>query len=97
MENVKDVNFHEANKLLNTLFDKKQFYNEDSHLVGKELPSFITDVWELAKKNFNFEKNESLAFDRIISEDIKSGFNFGAHDLSVNDYLKNANLQEFGN
>ena len=37
------------------------------------------------------------AFDGIITQDIKSGFDFGAHDLSVNDYLKNANLQEFGN
>ena len=96
LENVKEVDIHDANKLLDTLFDKKQFYNEDSHLVGKELPSFITDVWELAKKNFNFEKTESLAFDLIISEDIKSGFNFGARDLSVNDYLKNAKREDFG-
>ena len=96
LENVKEVNIHDANKLLDTLFDKKQFYNEDSHLVGKELPSFIIDVWELAKKNFNFKKTESLAFDRIISEDIKSGFNFGARYLSVNDYLKNAKREDFG-
>ena len=46
----------------------------------------------MAKKNFNLEKNELLAFDGIITDDIKSGFNFGAHDLSVNDYLKNADF-----
>jgi uncharacterized protein YoxC len=96
LDNVKEVNIHDANKLLDTLFNKKQFYNEDSHLEGKELPSFIPDVWELVKKNFNFEKTESLAFDRIISEDIKSGFNFGARDLSANDYLKNAKKEDFG-
>ena len=96
INSVKKVKINDANKLLNTLFDKKQTYNEDSHLEGKDLPPFITDIWEVAKKNFNLDKTELLSFDDIITDDIKSGFNFGAHDLSVNDYLKNVNFTEFG-
>ena len=34
-------------------------------------------------------------FDGIITKDIKSGFDFGTHDLSVNDYLKNAKNEVF--
>ena len=48
------------------------------------------------KKNFNFEKKELIdVFDGIITKDFKSGFDFGAHDLSVNDYLKNAKNKVF--
>ena len=97
LDSVNEVKMVDANNLLDMLFEKKTLYNVDSHLEGKELPSFIPDIWDLVKKNFNFQKKELVdAFDGIITEDIKSGFNLGAHDLSVNDYLKNVNREEFG-
>ena len=97
LDSVNEVKMVDANNLLDMLFEKKTLYNVDSHLEGKELPSFIKDIWTLVKKNLNFDKKELVdAFDGIITEDIKSGFNLGAHDLSVNDYLKNVNREEFG-
>jgi len=51
----------------------------------------------MVKKNINFEKKKlEDAFDGIITQDIRSGFDFGAYDLSVNDYFKDAKLEEFG-
>ena len=44
LESVNKVKIDDANDLLNTLFKKKTLYNEDSHLEGQELPSFITDI-----------------------------------------------------
>lgn len=58
------------------LFDKKTLYNFDSHLEGKKMPSFITDIWELVKNNLNFKKELNNAFDKIITNDIKIGFDF---------------------
>ena len=95
---MNEVKKDDANDFLDTLFEKKKLYNADSHLEGKELPCFIPDIWDMVKKNINFEKKElEDAFDGIITQDIRSGFNFGAHDLSVNDYFKDAKLEEFGN
>ena len=95
---MNEVKKDDANDFLDTLFEKKKLYNADSHLEGKELPCFIPDIWDMVKKNINLGKKElEDAFDGIITQDIKSGFNFGAHDLSVTDYLKDAKLEEFGN
>ena len=93
IDSVNEVNKDDANEFLDFLFDKKSLFNFDSHLEGKKQPPFITDIWELVKNNLNFEKKELMeVFDKIITEEIKSGFDFGAHDLSINDYLKNENL-----
>ena len=52
----------------------------------------------MVKKSINFGKKElEDAFDGIITQDIKSGFYFGTHDLSVTDYFKDVKLEEFGN
>lgn len=40
------------------------------------MPSFITDIWELVKNNLNFKKELNNAFDKIITNDIKIGFDF---------------------
>ena len=97
IDSVNEVNKDDANEFLDFLFNKKSLFNFDSHLEGKKIPPFINDIWELVKNNLNFEKKELIeVFDKIITEEIKSGFDFGAHDLSISDYLKNENLQQFG-
>ncbi len=93
---VSEVSSIDSNILLNDLFQKKSLYNIDSHLEGKPIPPFITNIWDYEEKNFNFEKKEELEwFHKIITKDIKSGFNFDSRDVSVNDYLKSVNLEEF--
>lgn len=56
IDSVNKIKKDEANNFLNTLFERKALFNEDSHLERKELPSFITNIWELVKKSLNLEK-----------------------------------------
>ena len=94
---VSELNKTDANILLNDLFNIKSSYNPDSHLEGKTIPPFITDIWDFVEKNIKFDKKEELVwFNKIITKDIKSGFIFGDRDISVKDYLKTVNTNEFG-
>jgi hypothetical protein len=94
---VSELNKTDANILLNDLFKIKSSYNPDSHLEGKTIAPFITDIWDFVEKNIKFDKKEELVwFNKIITKDIKSGFIFGDRDISVKDYLKTVNTNEFG-
>ena len=96
-DTVNKISKEEANKLIDDLFVKKDEYNEDSHLIGKEIPDFYKNIWSLVKERLNLEKSELNAFDAIFNEKIKSEFNFGAKDVSVSDYLDSIDLSKFGN
>ena len=47
-------------------------------------------------QRFNLEKNELIAFDSIFDDKIRSEFDFGAEDISINNYLNGKDLKEFG-
>ncbi len=96
IHSVNNIDLDKLNNLVDHLFAKKDEYNEDSHLIKKDLPTFITDLWDKVKENLNLNPTEISVFDAIITNDIKSSFNFGAEDLSVKDYLKNVKIEEFG-
>ena len=91
------MNKTDANILLNDLFKIKSSYNPDSHLEGKTIAPFITDIWDFVEKNIKFDKKEELVwFNKIITKDLKSGFIFSESEVSVKDYLKTVNTKEFG-
>ena len=94
---MSNISIDTLNDLVDNLFVKKDIFNEDTHLVIKDLPSFITDLWGKVKENLKLNSTQITAFDAIITDEIKSSFNFGAEDLSVKNYLKKANINEFGN
>ena len=96
IDSVNNIDLDKLNNLMGHLLSKKDEYNKDSHLIKKDLPTFITDLWDKVKENLNLNPTEISVFDAIITNDIKSSFNFGAEDLSVNDYLKNIKIEEFG-
>ena len=97
IDSVSNISIDTLNDLVDNLFVKKDIFNEDTHLVIKDLPSFITDLWGKVKENLKLNSTQITAFDAIITDEIKSSFNFGAEDLSVKNYLKKANINEFGN
>ena len=96
IDSVNNISIDTLNDLIDNLFEKKDIFNKDSHLVKKDLPSFITDLWGKIKENLKLNSNEITAFDAIITEEIKSNFNFGAEDLSVKNYLQKVDIKEFG-
>ena len=96
-DTVNRISKEEANKLIDDLFVKKDEYNEDCHLIGKEIPDFYKNIWSIVKERLNLEKNELIAFDAIFDEKIRSEFNFGARDISVSEYLDSIDLSKFGN
>jgi len=96
IDSVNNVDIKTLNNLMDNLFVNKDEYNKDSHLINKELPSFIINLWDKVKENLKLNPTEIAAFDAIITNDIKSSFNFGAEDLSVKNYLKKVKIEEFG-
>ena len=96
IDSVNNISKNELNDLIDKIFLKKDKFNEDSHLVKKELPSFIPDLWAKVKQLLELTPKEITAFDAIITNEIKLSFKIGAEDLSIRDYLKNANIGEFG-
>ena len=96
IDNVNKISIEESNKLIDILFDKKDEYNDDFLLAGKNIPDFYKNIWNIVKQRFNLEKNELIAFDTIFDDKIRSEFNFGEEDISISDYLKGKDLKEFG-
>ena len=94
---VNNIDIVTLNIWLNNLFFRKDGFNSNSHLVNKDLPSFIPNIWEKVKESLNLDLGGAVIFDSLITEDIKSGFNFRADDVSINSYLKSVNINEFGN
>ncbi len=96
IDKVNEISIKESNNLIDILFGKKDEYNVDSHLVGKVVPDFYNNIWNVVKKRFNLKKNELIAFDSIFDDKIRSEFDFGAEDISINNYLNGKDLKEFG-
>jgi len=96
IDNVNEISKEDSNNLIDILFSKKNEYNDDSHLVGKDIPDFYNNIWNVVKERFNLKKEELIAFDAIFDDKIRAEFNFGAKDISVSDYLNGKNLNEFG-
>ena len=60
------------------------------------MPSLITDLCGKVKENLKLNSTEKTIFDAIITDEIKSNFNFGAEDLSGKKWWKKADIKEFG-
>lgn len=73
---VNNIDIVTLNLWMNNLFFRKDGFNSNSHLVNKDLPSFIPNIWEKVKASLNLDSAGAAIFDSLISEDIKSGFNF---------------------
>ena len=71
IDSVNNISKEELNNLINKIFDKKDKFNDDSHLIKKELPSFIHDVWEKVIQHLELNENELAAFNAIITNEIK--------------------------
>ena len=96
IDTVNNIGVVQSNSLIDNLFDEKDVYNEDSHLVGKNVPDFYKNIWSVVKEKLKLNENELIAFDAIFDDNIKSEFKFDAEDISVSDYLYGKNLSEFG-
>ena len=90
------VSVEELNNLIDKLFLRKDSYNNNSHLVEKAQPSFIPDLWKKVKELLELNPNETIAFDAIITDEIKASFSFGAKDITVKQYLNAVDLSKFG-
>ena len=93
IDSVNNISKEVLNALIDKIYIEKDNYNADSHLFKKEK----SDLWNKLKENLKLNQNEITAFDAIITDKIKSDFDFGDRDLSVNDYLSGVNINEFGN
>lgn len=96
IKSVGGVSVEELNNLIDKLFLRKDSYNNNSHLVEKAQPSFIPDLWKKVKELLELNPNETIAFDAIITDEIKASFSFGAKDITVKQYLNAVDLSKFG-
>ena len=96
IDSVNNISKDKLNEFIDSIFAKKDIFNQDSHLINKNIPNYINDLWGQIKKILKLNQNEQIIFDSIITTDIKSCFNFGGEDLSVTNYLKNVDINEFG-
>ena len=71
IDSVNNISKEELNNLINKIFNKKDKFNDDSHLIQKDLPSFIHDVWEKVIQHLELNENELAAFNAIITNEIK--------------------------
>ena len=62
--------------MTNNLFFRKNEFNSDSYLVNKDLSSIAYNIWEKVKESLFFDSVGEAIFDSLITEDIKSRFNF---------------------
>ena len=93
---MNDIDKDVLNKLIDKIFSRKDEYNSDSHLINKDVPSFLPNLWDELKKSLKLSESEIATFDAIITTDIMAGFNFGADDLSVKSYLKKIEINKSG-
>ena len=96
IDSVNGIDKDVLNKLIDKIFSRKDEYNSDSHLINKDVPSFLPNLWDELKKSLKLSEAEITTFDAIITTDIMSGFNFGADDLSVKSYLKKIEINKSG-
>ena len=94
---VNSISKDTLNNLMDDLFSKKDIYNKDSHLINKDVPTFIENLWDKIVQHLKLSQIEKNAFDAIITNEMRDGFNFGDEDKSVKNYLKSVNIDDFGN
>ena len=94
---VNSISKDTLNNLMDDLFSKKDIYNKDSHLINKDVPTSIENLWDKIVQHLKLSKIEKNAFDAIITNEMRDGFNFGDEDKSVKNYLKSVNIDDFGN
>ena len=94
---VNSISKDTLNSLMDDLFSKKDIYNKDSHLINKDVPTFIENLWDKIVQHLKLSQIEKNAFDAIITNEMRDGFNFGDEDKSVKNYLKSVNIDDFGN
>ena len=96
IDSVNNISPNELNALFDKLFERKDEFNKDSHLVEKDLTTFFLNFWDKIVEHLKLNQNEITAFNVIINNDIGSNFRFDADDISVKDYLKSVYDNEFG-
>jgi len=69
--------------LTNNLFFRKNEFNSDSYLVNKDLSSIAYNIWEKVKESLFFDSVGEAIFDSLITEDIKSRFNFKIEKVNI--------------
>ena len=70
---------------------------KNSCLINKDDPPFIPDIWPKVKQYLKLNTTQSISFDALITNEIKESFDLRNDDLSVTNYLKDANVYDFGN
>ena len=96
IDSVNAIDIVNFNCFIDNLFCKKDDYNQDLHLNNLDLSILdINDLWNLIKKTLKLNHDEKIIFDTIFTTDIKSCFDFTNEDLSVENYLKNIDINEF--
>lgn len=96
IDSVNAIDIVNLNCFIDNLFCKKDDYNQDLHLNNLDLSILdINDLWNLIKKTLKLNHDEKIIFDTIFTMDIKSCFDFTNEDLSVENYLKNIDINEF--
>ena len=61
-------------------------YNKDFHLIDKDVPELIENVWDKILQHLKFSKIEKAAFDAIITNEMRDEFIFGDEYNSVKNY-----------
>ena len=69
--------------MTNNLFFRKNEFNSDSYLVNKDLSSLAYNIWEKVKESLFFDSVGEAIFDSLITEDIKSRFNFKIEKVNI--------------
>ncbi len=69
--------------MTNNLFFRKNEFNSDSYLVNKDLSSIAYNIWEKVKESLFFDSVGEAIFDSLITEDIKSRFNFKIEKVNI--------------
>ena len=69
--------------MTNNLFFRKNEFNSDSYLVNKDLSSIAYNIWEKVKESLFFDSIGEAIFDSLITEDIKSRFNFKIEKVNI--------------
>ena len=65
------------------IFFRKNEFNSDSYLVNKDLSSIAYNIWEKVKESLFFDSVGEAIFDSLITEDIKSRFNFTIEKVNI--------------
>ena len=69
--------------MTNNLLFRKNEFNSDSYLVNKDLSSIAYNIWEKVKEILFFDSVGEAIFDSLITEDIKSRFNFKIEKVNI--------------